>query len=132
MPQKNNAQDCLKIFLCLFMSFLGAPISRNCLFLAEIDFLFQKTRRRSSFKGFQYQIWTSAKKSENYLLIKRNLSLLCKFVTLTLDKTYVRSLRVTKPVKQIKFKGNWDELQAKYCFQGKSWLKYMRQTLVLV
>ena len=60
------------------------------------------------------------------------LSRLCKFVTLILDDNYVKGLRVTKIVKQIKFEGAWGKLEAKYCFQRQSWPKYMRQTLVLV
>ena len=35
-------------------------------------------------------------------------------------------------MKQIKFEGDWVELEAKYCFQRQFWPKYMRQTLVLV
>ena len=37
-------------------------------------------------------------------------------------------LRVTKIVKQTNFEGVWGELEGKYCFQRKSWPKYMRQT----
>ena len=33
---------------------------------------------------------------------------------------------VTKIVKQIKFEGEWGELEAKYCFQRQFWPKYMR------
>ena len=60
------------------------------------------------------------------------LSIFCKFVTLILHGNYVKGLRVTKIVKQIKFEEDWGELEAKYCFQRQSWPKYMRQTLVLV
>ena len=43
----------------------------------------------------------------------------------------LKSLKVTKTVKQIKLEEDWDELEAKYCFQRQSWPKYMRKTLVL-
>ena len=35
-------------------------------------------------------------------------------------------------IQTVKFEGAWGKLEAKYCFQRQSWLKYMRQTLVLV
>ena len=57
-------QDCLKKFFFHFMSLLRAPILKNNQFLAEIFFIFLKTRPGSNFKGFQYQIWTSVKRSE--------------------------------------------------------------------
>ena len=49
----------------LILSSLRAPIFENSHFVAEIDFIFLKARPRSNFKGFQYQIWTSVKRSEN-------------------------------------------------------------------
>ena len=52
------------------------------------------------------------------------LALFCKLVALILGKNCVKSLRVPKTVKQIKFKGVWGELEAKNCFQIQSWSKY--------
>ena len=48
------------------------------------------------------------------------------------DWPSVLVLRVTKIVKQIKFKGTWGKLEAKDCFQIQSWKKYLRQTSSLV
>ena len=53
---------------------------------------------------------------------------LCKFVTLILHENYVKSLRVTKIVKEIKFEGDGSELDAKHFFEMQSLPKYMRQT----
>ena len=64
--------------------------------------------------------------------MKQILSLLCKFATLILVENYVKGLRDTKIVKQIRFEGDWCELEAKYWFQRQSWPKYIRQTYVLV
>ena len=49
-----------------------------------------------------------------------------------LDDNYVKGLRVTKIVKQIKFEEECGELQSKYCFERQSSPKYMRKYLVLV
>ena len=54
------------------MSLLRAPIFKNSHILAEIDFIFLKARRRSNFKGFQYQIQTSVKVLKNQLSSKTN------------------------------------------------------------
>ena len=55
--------------------------------------------------------------------VKQILSLLWKFVTLILDQNYVKGLRDTKIVKQIKSEGGWGELKPKYCFQRQSLAK---------
>ena len=73
--------------------------------------------------------WTDLKSSYQ---LNQFLWRLCKFVTLNLNENYVKSLRVTKIMKEIKFEGDWGELEAKYFFQMQSLPKYMRQTLVLV
>ena len=111
------------------MSLLRAPFFKNSHLLAKIYFIFLKTRPRSNFKGFLYQILTSVKSSYQ---AKQILSLLCKLVTLILDANYVKGLRVTKIVKPIKFERDWGNLEAKYCFQRESCPKCIRQTLVLV
>ena len=46
------------------MSSLRAAISENGHLMAEINFIFLKTYPRSKFKCFEYQIWTSGKRSE--------------------------------------------------------------------
>ena len=40
--------------------------------------------------------------------------------------------RVKKTVKQIKIKRVWGELEAKNCFQRKSFTKYLRQSLFFI
>ena len=44
----------------------------------------------------------------------------------------MKDLRVSKIVKEIKFKGVWGDLKAKNCFQKWSFTGYMRLTLVFV
>ena len=46
------------------MSSLKVLIFENSNFVDEIYFIFLKTRPRLNFKCFQYQIYTSVKKSE--------------------------------------------------------------------
>ena len=72
--QKQNIvfRDSLKNFLLHFMSSLRVKIFENSNFVAEVYIIFLKTPHRSNFKCFQYQIWTSVKKSEKQLSSKRN------------------------------------------------------------
>ena len=69
---KYYGQDSLKNFLLHFMSSIRPLIFENSHFVAEIHFIFLKTHLRSNFKCFQYQIWTSAKRSEKQLSSKTN------------------------------------------------------------
>ena len=79
---------------------------------------------RSNFKGFNTKFGPQWKDWKNTYQVKQVLSLLSKFVTLYLDGNYAKGLRVIKIVKQIKFEGKWDGLEAKYCFQRQYWPKY--------
>ena len=54
--------DCQKNFLLLFMFLLTAPIIENSHILTEI--YFRPNLPRPNLKGFQYQIWTTVKKSK--------------------------------------------------------------------
>ena len=60
---KHYDPDCLQNFLLLFVSLLTAPIAKNIHILTGIYFIFLKKRPRPSLKVFQYQIWTSVRKS---------------------------------------------------------------------
>ena len=60
---KYYENDCLQKFILLFMSLLTALIVKNSLILAVIYFIFIKKHPRPNFKCFQYQIWTSVKRS---------------------------------------------------------------------
>ena len=44
----------------------------------------------------------------------------------------MKSLRVTKTVKEIKLERAWDKLEEKYCFQKQAFPKYLRLTLVFM
>ena len=45
-----------------------------------------------------------------YSLLTSSFCLFCNLIALTLGSNSVESLRLTKTVKEIKFKGVWDEL----------------------
>ena len=64
LEAKHCFQRHLKNFLLHFISLLRDPIFKNIYVVAEVDFIFLKTRRRSNFKRFQYQFWISVKGSE--------------------------------------------------------------------
>ena len=44
----------------------------------------------------------------------------------------MKGRRATKDVKEIKFQGVWDEIEAKKCFQRQSLTKYLRLNLVFM
>ena len=56
--------------------------------------------------------------------VRQILALFCNLIALILGENCVKRLRVTRIVKQIKFKRAWNDLEAKICF----W----RQTLVFM
>ena len=62
---KYDDTDCLQIFLLLLMSLLTIPIVKNSHILAGIYFIFLRKRPRPNTKVYQYQIWSSAKRSKN-------------------------------------------------------------------
>ena len=61
-----------KIFLLLFMSSLTVLIAKNSHILAVIYFILLQNFPKLNLKGFQYQIWTSVKRSGKYLSSKTN------------------------------------------------------------
>ena len=52
--------------------------------------------------------------------MKQILPLLCTFLILILEENYVKSLKVTRIVKQIESESDWGELEAKYCIERQS------------
>ena len=71
-------------------------------------------------KPFSTKFGPQGKQRKSTYQVKQILLLLRMLVTLILHENYVKGLRVAKIVKQIKFKGHWGELEAKYCFQRQS------------
>ena len=68
------------------MSLLTATVVKNIGIYAGIYFIFLKKRPRPNLKGFQYQIWTSVKRSKSRYQVRQILALFCKLVALTLLK----------------------------------------------
>ena len=75
---------------------------------------------------------TSRKISEKQVPRRQILALFCNLVALILGLKWVKGLRVTKIVKEIKFEGVWGELEAKNWCQRQSFTKYLRLTLVFM
>ena len=66
------------------MSLLTAKFVKNSLILSEIYFTFLQNYPRRNLEGFQYQIRTSVKRSENLYQARNILPLVCKIVALIL------------------------------------------------
>ena len=64
--------------------------------------------------------------------VRQNFALFRKLVALTLGYNCVKGHRASKTVKQIGLKRLGGKLEAKNCFQIKSWTKYLKQTLVFL
>ena len=67
-------------FVLIFMSLLLFLIVKNNHNLAGTYFILLKIHTRRNFKGFQYQIWTSVKRSEKQLSSKTNFSTFLYFL----------------------------------------------------
>ena len=101
---KYYKNDCLKKFLSLFMSISTAQVVKN----VSVKRSEKQLPRKGKFRTF--------------------LQLNCSNFSLKL----VKSLIVTKIVREIKFQEVWGELEAKKCFQKQSFTKYLRLTLVFM
>ena len=88
-----------------------AYFSWNLLDLSEKNTLDQ-TWKASNIKYVPQ--WEDVKNSYQ---LRHFLVLFCRLIALTLAEKCIKSLRVSKTVKEIKFKGVWRKLEAKCCFQ---------------
>ena len=60
--RKTHGKGYLQKLVLHLIFLLRTPIFKNSHFVGENYFIFLEARRRSNFKGFQYQIWTSVKR----------------------------------------------------------------------
>ena len=60
----SKIHDCFQNFPLYFMSLVTIPIVKNSHILAGIYFIYLKERHRPNSKVWQYQIWTSVKRSK--------------------------------------------------------------------
>ena len=124
--------DCLKNFILLFMSLLTAQVVRNSHVEAKIYFIFSRNILKQTWNSFNTKIQPQQKDRNSSYQVRQILALFYNLVALILGWNYVKGLRVTKIVKQIKFERVWGELAAKLCFRRQSFKKYLRQTLVFM
>ena len=64
--------------------------------------------------------------------VRQILVLFFILVALILVWNYVKGLKVTKIIKQIKFEGVLGKLEAKNCLHRQPFTKYLRQTLIFM
>ena len=74
----------------------------------------------------------SVKRSEKQLPRKGKFRTFLQLNCSNFSLKLVKSLIVTKIVREIKFEEVWGELEAKKCFQKQSFTKYLRLTLVFM
>ena len=120
--------DCLQNFHLLFISLLPALIVKNSPFLFGIYFIFLKKKKKileQTWKSFNTKFGPQWKDQENIYYVRQVLALFSKLVALILSWNYVKGLRVTKVVKQIKFEWVWGRVRRKKLLPRKSFTKYM-------
>ena len=109
---KYYEHDCLENLFSFFLSLVTTSFVKKSQFLTGIYFISLRKHRILNLKGFQYQIWSSVKRSGKYLL-SQILALFWILFTLILTWNCVKGLRNTKIFKQMKFEGGWCEFNQK-------------------
>ena len=67
-----SEHHCLQNFILPFMALSTALVAKNLHILAGIYFSVLRKSLRPNDKGFQYQFWTSMKRSEEILITKQD------------------------------------------------------------
>ena len=86
--------------------------------MAEIFYIFLKTRPRSIFKDFNTQFRPQQKDWKSSYQVKQISSILQKLVSLILNSSYVKSVRFTKIMKGINFEGPLERDRSKIVSTG--------------
>ena len=119
-----------KIFFCFLCLFQHLNLLKTDVFRLEVTLSFYKNVLKQTLKFFNTKFWAQWKGQKSSYQIRQILALFCSLNALILDWNSMSGLRVTKIVKEIKFKGVWGELESKKGFQRKPFTKYLRLTLV--
>ena len=72
------------------------------------------------------------KRSEKQLSSEEAFALFCNLFALTFGQNLVKSLTVTKIIKENKFEGIWDKLESKKYFKREPVAKYFRLSVVFM
>ena len=103
---------------------------KNSHIWGRIFFVFLNNVLNQTCNAFNTKFQRQSKDQNSSYQVRKNFAFFVKLIALTLGQNSVKSLRVTKSVKEIKFQGVWDELESKNGFQRQSVTKYLRLTLV--
>ena len=98
------------------MSLLPALIVKNSDIFGWNLLIFLKTIVDQTWKAFNTEFGPQSKDQESSYWVRQFLALFCIVVALTLGWNCVKGLRVTKIVKQIKFKGVRGQVRSKKLF----------------
>ena len=100
-------------FSFAFISLLTASIDKNSHILARIYFIFLENILKQIWKSFNTKFWPQWKDRKSRYEVRQILALFCNLTALILGYNYVKELKVTKIVKEVKFEGVWGKLEAK-------------------
>ena len=95
--------DSLKNFCLLFLSLLTAQIGESRRVYARTYFIFSKNILKETWKSFNTKVQLQQKDGNSSYQGRETLAFSYKFFALILRRKFMKWLRVTKIVKQIKF-----------------------------
>ena len=101
-----------KIFFWI-LSLLTAATVKNSLILAGIYFIILKKCPRPNLKVFNTKFGPQGKYQGSTYQVRQVLAIFFKVVALILSLNCLKGLRVTKIIKQSKFEGAWNKLEAR-------------------
>ena len=116
----------------LFIFLLTTNFAKNNHIYARIFFIFLKNVLNKTWNAFNSKFWHQWKDQKSSYQVREDFALFCNLIALSLGYNSVKSLGVTKIVKEIKFEGVWDKLESKNGFKRESFAKYLRLALVFM
>ena len=114
---KYYENDCLQIFLLLFMSLLPTKFVKNNDIWGKIYFIFLKKVLKQIRNSFNTKFEAKWKAWSSSYQVKQILAAFCDLIPLILGQSSVEVLGHTEIAKEIKFEEVWDKLESKKRFQ---------------
>ena len=109
-----------KIFFGFLCVYLQLQLIKTVIFRLDLHYLYIKKFLKQTWKSFNTNFWPQSKNWKSSYKVRQIFTLSWYLIALILDQNYVKSLRVTNIVKEIKFERAWRELEAKKMFPEKT------------
>ena len=113
---KYHETDYMQNFVLLFMFLLTSNFAKNNDICSRIFFIFLKDVRNQTWNVFNTKCPLQWKDHKSTYQVREDFSVFCNLIALTLGENSVKSLTVTKHVREFKFEEVWDKLGSKNDF----------------